>query len=163
MLNISSSLRGIGKKTCLFAVFTAPFLRVEIYENFFFWKAFLTFSLSISERSKIECGDVCTMRENNGFALLYNVCLLVWTARLFPLVKRTKWCQTVTIGDDDSHRARAEKASFQVSCGLEESSFVDLLRPRFDYSNDQVAFTPCALHYGEIHFNVKILFISINV
>ena len=49
-------------------------------------------------------------------------------------------------------RARAQKASSQVSCGLEESSFVDLLRPRFDYSNDQVAFTPCALHYREMHF-----------
>ena len=29
---------------------------------------------------------------------------------------------------------------------------MDLLRPRFDYSNDQVAFTPCALHYREMHF-----------
>lgn len=49
-------------------------------------------------------------------------------------------------------RARAQKASSQVSCGLEESSFVDLLRPRFDYSKDQVAFTPCALYYREMHF-----------
>ena len=49
-------------------------------------------------------------------------------------------------------RARAQKASSQVSCGLEESSFVDLLRPRCDYSKDQVAFTPCALYYREMHF-----------
>ena len=83
MLNISSSLRGIGKKTFLFAVFTAPFQRVEKYENFFFWKAFLTFSLSISERSKIEFGDVCTMRENSSFALLYNFCLLSFEPRDF--------------------------------------------------------------------------------
>lgn len=154
MLNISSSLRGIGKKNFFVCSVYSAFLAGREIGKLFFWKAFLTFSLSISERSKIECGDVCTMRENNGFALLYNVCLLVWTTRLFPLVKRTKWCQTVTIGDDDSHRARAraQKASFQVSCGLEESSFLDLLRPRFDYSNDQVAFTPCALHYREMHF-----------
>ena len=107
MLNISSSLRGIGKKNFFVCSVYSAFLAGREIGKLFFWKAFLTFSLSISERSKIECGDVCTMRENNGFALLYNVCLLVWTARLFPLVKRTKWCQTVTIGDDDSHRARA--------------------------------------------------------
>ena len=71
------------------------------------------------------------MRENNGFALLYNFCLLVWTARLFPLVERTKWCQTVTIGDDDSHRARAlRKLVFRslvawkkAVCGSLETSF----------------------------------------
>ena len=77
MLNISSSLRGVVKKNVFVCSVYSAFLAGREIGKLFFWKAFLTFSLSISERSKIECGDVCTMRENSSFALLYNFCLLV--------------------------------------------------------------------------------------
>ena len=66
--------------------------------------------------------------------------------------------------DNDSHRARAQKVSFQVSCGVEESSLWiswDLVLI--------IVMIKLSLHLEPfitrkyIFTNVKILFISINV